>query len=75
MNDQGQLGDGTIYFDSVTPVTVSGLNSAVAVAAGAYHSCALLTDHTASCWGYNAYGQLGNGSNWNSLTPVSVQNP
>jgi alpha-tubulin suppressor-like RCC1 family protein len=27
--------------------------------AGGYHTCALLTDGTARCWGYNSLGQLG----------------
>jgi alpha-tubulin suppressor-like RCC1 family protein len=27
------------------------------VSAGGYHTCALRTDGTLACWGYNAYGQ------------------
>lgn len=32
-----------------------------AVAVGVQHSCALVGDGTAKCWGSNDYGQLGNG--------------
>ena len=33
------------------------LNSAIAVAAGGFHSIALLADHTVVAWGDNSYGQ------------------
>jgi alpha-tubulin suppressor-like RCC1 family protein len=60
----------------LTPVSVTGLTSGVSkVTAGAYHTCALLTDGSARCWGDNQYGQLGNGSNTDSgsaVTPTSL---
>lgn len=31
------------------------------IAVGAYHACAVLTDCTLKCWGYNLHGQLGQG--------------
>ncbi len=57
---------------AVVPVTVNGINTAVAVGAGIGFSCALLGDGTIKCWGNNQFGQLGNGTNTNSLTPVTV---
>src|SRR3546814_11284804 len=36
------------------------------------HTCAVLGDSTAQCWGYNHSGQLGNGGNDDSNAPVTV---
>ena len=73
-NVVGQLGIGTngVFTNSNSPVTVSGLSGATAVAAGTYHSCALLTDTTVKCWGSNVVGQLGNGATAESNIPVIV---
>jgi alpha-tubulin suppressor-like RCC1 family protein len=70
-NSNGQLGNGT-YYDSSTPVQVSGISNATEVSAGNSHTCALLTDRTVKCWGYDYDGELGNGSQGHSSTPVSV---
>jgi alpha-tubulin suppressor-like RCC1 family protein len=62
-NSLGQLGDTTNTFRSA-PADVSGLTSGVkSIASGDSHTCAVLTDGTAKCWGLNEDGQLGNGVN------------
>lgn len=72
-NLNGKLGDGTPY-QSTDPVDVVGLSSGVAsIAAGAQHSCALLSDGIVKCWGLNADGQLGDGSGTTRPTPVDVR--
>ncbi len=71
-NDFGQLGDGTLE-SRLAPTDVSGLSSGVeAITAGAEHTCALANGTSAMCWGSNLYGQVGDGTTAQRLTPVQV---
>jgi hypothetical protein len=55
----------------VLPTAVASLSSgATGISAGDYHSCASLADGTARCWGENIYGQVGDGTTTNRLSPV-----
>jgi alpha-tubulin suppressor-like RCC1 family protein len=53
------------------PHPLAGL-SAIAIAAGAYHTCAILTGGGVKCWGANYYGQLGIGSYTRRSRPADV---
>lgn len=68
----GQLGDGSTS-DSDVPVAVSGLPGGLtAVSAGYAHSCGLTALGGVLCWGLNDDGELGDGTNSDSSTPVAV---
>ncbi|WP_437294428.1 RCC1 domain-containing protein [Sorangium sp. So ce426] len=51
---------------------VSGLDGAIAVAAGTWHSLALRSDGTVRAWGEGSEGQLGQGAKASSPVPVPV---
>ena len=70
----GQLGDGQPGAPRASAATVSGLGgSAIAVEAGEYHTCAILSGGAVRCWGKNNAGQLGDGSTTDRAAPVAVQ--
>eukprot|EP00798_Chlamydomonas_sp_ICE-L_P014556 gene14556-20597_t len=74
-NSYGQLGAGdTIsrneYFLPVRLGTAS--NTAIAIAAGAYHMCAILYDGSVKCWGRGSDGQLGTGNTSSEPSPMEV---
>lgn len=49
-----------------------GIRDATAIAVGMHHSCGLHADGAVSCWGYNLYGQLGDGTDASRARPVRV---
>jgi alpha-tubulin suppressor-like RCC1 family protein len=88
-NDNGQLGDGKgrTYAYSLFPTPVLGeggegnLTGVAAIASGKSHSFAIKDDGTVWAWGWNQFGQLGNGESGyvaggflgiSSTTPVKV---
>jgi alpha-tubulin suppressor-like RCC1 family protein len=69
-NSYGELGTTTnIGDDNPTPTVVAGLSDVTEITAGFLHTCALLTNGTVTCWGYNYYGELGNTTNNSTTNP------
>jgi alpha-tubulin suppressor-like RCC1 family protein len=65
-NDYGQLGQGNTNNigdnPGETPVAVDlGAGRKVVAVSAGYHTCAALDNGQLRCWGYNAFGQLGQG--------------
>jgi alpha-tubulin suppressor-like RCC1 family protein len=72
-NGVGQLGDGT-KANANFPQRVRRLRVAFEIAGGANHTCALIPPAGGvKCWGHNGFGQLGDGTNTQRLTPVWVK--
>ncbi len=86
----GQLGDGT-FTSQRTPLAVPlppgvvaaqvSAGGSIGTGGGIGHSCALATTGAAYCWGSNAYGQIGDGTNGGGgvgadrATPTAVRMP
>jgi alpha-tubulin suppressor-like RCC1 family protein len=73
-NNVGQLGLGIgSAAKSLIPVMVTSISGVKAVSAGAEHTAALKSDGTVWTWGWNQYGQLGNGGTAGAWTPAEVR--
>ena len=72
-NNNAQVGDGTMINRS-TPASVTGLSGVVEIAtgAGADHTCARLSSGAVDCWGWNVYGQIGDGTTTTRSSPTPV---
>ena len=77
-NNVGQLGDGTQTNSPTVPVQVSGIDNAIGVAAGEWHTCAFTSADEIKCWGYGGFGQVGTGASGSDAiftTPQTVTLP
>lgn len=54
---------------------VGGFHAVTAIATSPTHGCAIHDSGRVSCWGANAWGQLGNGTLTDSADPVDVSLP
>ena len=77
----GALGNGT-FSDSATPVAVEGVGgtgiltgATSLVSEGTLGYCAPLTAGGVDCWGNGYYGELGNGTFYNTSSPFGSSTP
>src|SRR4029453_17647458 len=76
LNNNGQLGDGTIDAQGngrSTPRPLAGFSDVTAIAAGALHTLARRADGSVWAWGDNSEGSLGDGTLVTRGTPRPVQ--
>jgi alpha-tubulin suppressor-like RCC1 family protein len=68
-----QLGNGSPpEVNALTPVTVTGISDASTLAVGSDVNCAIVTGGALKCWGYNFYGEVGDGTTNPASTPITV---
>jgi len=72
-NTYGQLGDNATIVGKSSPISVVGAHSFTSIACGTSHMLGLKSsDGSCWAWGYNASGELGDGTLVNKSSPVSV---
>ena len=75
-NGNGQLGDGSVTSRwSPVELSTSGIlndKNIVQIVAGEFHSLAIDDAYGIYAWGFNNYGQLGNGGSTDQWSPVEV---
>jgi alpha-tubulin suppressor-like RCC1 family protein len=77
-NVEGALGNGGGGEEDLAVLVqnsagTAGLSGVTQVANGGSHTCAVLTNHQVRCWGWDEYGQLGDGTaGGSSNRPVRV---
>ena len=71
-NQYGELGDGTTIQRLRPRAVATGGIPFDHVTLGVFHTCGVTTGDRAYCWGWNSYGQLGDGTSTNRVTPVAV---
>lgn len=71
-NQNGCLGLGSAPMQIVLPTHVTSISGVKAIAGGFRHSLFIKQDSTVWACGYNAQGQLGDGTNTDKLTPAQI---
>lgn len=72
-NSYGQLGLNNTTAQP-TPVVVNNGTTykSISVARGGWTTCAITSSDALQCWGFNYYGQVGNGNTSDTLAPVVI---
>lgn len=72
-NTNGQVGTQSPPYSVNYLHQISNLSDVISISAGFNHCLALKADGSVWSWGFNSYGQLGDGTTNTSIIPVQVQ--
>lgn len=77
LNDNGQLGNGTISTHINSPVSLSVVNNLNInhLGLGARHTCALMNNESINCWGQKSNNALGSNELLYKMMPVKLNTP
>lgn len=67
-----QMGNGLDITANALPVATAATMTFKQISAGGYHACGIDQNDKAYCWGYNAYGQMADGTSDTSLLITSI---
>lgn len=68
----GQLGNGSFSFGTTVPTPIAGARKWTQVIAGYDHTCGVTEASVAFCWGFDFYGQNGDGDERATAVPTRV---
>lgn len=68
----GQLGNGTQLEQVVATKVVDLPRETINITTGVSHTCSLSSGGRAKCWGFNVYGEVGDGTTQMRLMPMDV---
>lgn len=71
-NSSKQIGNGATDDFIPSPWEIGTITNARTIATGDAWTCVVKNEHDVWCWGYNKFGELGDGTYENSSTPVQV---
>jgi alpha-tubulin suppressor-like RCC1 family protein len=71
-NEKGEVGDGMVGDTVLSPTPVTGGLSFTSISTSTDASCALTTPGAVYCWGWNNYGQVGDGTVVDASAPKRV---
>jgi alpha-tubulin suppressor-like RCC1 family protein len=72
-NEYGNNGDGTTdYCQFIKQIDYFSNIFIMDVSCGEHHCLAISNKGEIFSWGYNEYGQIGNGNSENQLTPIKI---
>jgi len=75
-NSDGEFGDGsTTSSNEPTLTSLPPGRTAISIDVGSDHTCAILDNQKLFCWGLNDFGQIGDGTNSDRLSPIEVDFP